>query len=94
MLYLVENKIIHRDLALRNVLVAKQSEGKYFAKVKIILYHNNSKVSDFGLSRLSSTGEYRSESKTIAIKWGAIESIQYGTFTSSSDVWSFGICIW
>ena len=30
----------------------------------------------------------------IAIRWTALEAIQNRIFTSSSDVWSFGVVIW
>ena len=83
MRHLEEYRIVHRDLACRNVLVTQDNEGMYIAK-----------VSDFGLSRPLSNDYYRTESKTMPVKWTAIEAIQYGIFTSKSDVWSFGICLW
>jgi serine/threonine protein kinase len=82
MIYLEENSIIHRDFALRNLLVNKV-DGKYVVK-----------VSDFGMSRLTEHGYYTSHDKTIPIKWSAPEVIAYGRSTSKSDVWSFGICLW
>ena len=51
-------------------------------------------MSDFGLSRVESAEYYRTEEKTLAIKWAAIESLQYGKFSTKSDVWSFGVCLW
>jgi ephrin-A/ephrin-B len=61
MLYLEENNIVHRDLALRNLLVCKV-DGKY-----------NVKVSDFGMSRSTEKGYYQSEEKSIPVKWSAPE---------------------
>ena len=55
----------------------------------------NSKVSDFGLSRVVSDNTYyKSESGMIPFKWSSIESCLYGKFTSKSDVWSFGVVLW
>jgi serine/threonine protein kinase len=61
MIYLEENSIIHRDFALRNLLVTK-TEGKYVVK-----------VSDFGMSRLTERGYYVSNDKSIPVKWCATE---------------------
>jgi serine/threonine protein kinase len=61
MIYLAENSIIHRDFALRNLLVSK-TDGKYIVK-----------VSDFGMSRLTKSGYYTSNDKNIPVKWCAIE---------------------
>ena len=96
MAYLSDHHVLHRDLALRNVLVSQQNEGKYIAKVNhfFSINNNNKKVSDFGLSRVESAEYYRTEEKTLAIKWAAIESLQYGKFSTKSDVWSFGVCLW
>jgi serine/threonine protein kinase len=82
MIYLEENSIIHRDFALRNLLVNK-TDGKYTVK-----------VSDFGMSKLTERGYYLSDDKAIPVKWSAPEVIEYGRSTSKSDVWSFGICLW
>ena len=32
--------------------------------------------------------------RMISIRWTALEVIKYGIFTSSSDVWSFGVVMW
>jgi len=80
MCLLEREKVIHRDLSLRNLLVKKQS-GIYIVK-----------ISDFGLSRAVET-YYRSDNN-IPIKWSAPEVLEYGTHSIKSDVWSFGICMW
>ena len=61
MIYLEQNNIIHRDLALRNLLVSKVND-KFTVK-----------VSDFGMSRSVEKGYYQSVEKTIPVKWSSIE---------------------
>ncbi len=74
-------KIVHRDLACRNILVGT---GKLL------------KVSDFGLSRnINYDNAYvKSSNGPVPVRWMAIESIMYHEFTTASDVWSFGIILW
>nr|XP_033780730.1 ephrin type-A receptor 1 isoform X1 [Geotrypetes seraphini] len=82
MRYLSERNYVHRDLAARNILVT----------------HNLlCKVSDFGLSRVLENdfeGTYETRGGKIPIRWTAPEAIANRTFTSASDVWSFGIVMW
>ncbi|XP_023442013.1 tyrosine-protein kinase Fer isoform X2 [Dasypus novemcinctus] len=80
MAYLESKNCIHRDLAARNCLVAE---------------NNVLKISDFGMSRQEDGGVYSSSGlKQIPIKWTAPEALNYGRYSSESDVWSFGILLW
>ncbi|XP_006913445.2 tyrosine-protein kinase Fer isoform X1 [Pteropus alecto] len=80
MSYLESKNCIHRDLAARNCLVSE---------------NNVLKISDFGMSRQEDGGVYSSSGlKQIPIKWTAPEALNYGRYSSESDVWSFGILLW
>ncbi|XP_060769295.1 tyrosine-protein kinase Fer isoform X4 [Neoarius graeffei] len=69
-----------RDLAARNCLVGE---------------NNLLKISDFGMSRQEDDGIYSSSGfKQIPIKWTAPEALNYGRYSSESDVWSYGILLW
>jgi len=84
MAYLEERNIVHRDLALRNLLVAV-GEGNERLTIKI---------SDFGLSRVLREGLYKRREGSIPIRWCAPEVLNKGIFTSKSDVWAFGVVLW
>ncbi|XP_077174308.1 tyrosine-protein kinase Fes/Fps isoform X2 [Paroedura picta] len=79
--YLASKGCIHRDLAARNCLVTES---------------NTLKISDFGMSRQEEDGIYSSTGgmKQIPVKWTAPEALNYGRYSSDSDVWSFGILLW
>ncbi|XP_077480589.1 tyrosine-protein kinase Fes/Fps isoform X2 [Stigmatopora argus] len=79
--YLERKKCIHRDLAARNCLV---TDGGVV------------KISDFGMSRQQDDGVYSAEGslRQIPIKWTAPEALNYGRYTTESDVWSFGVLLW
>ncbi|KAL2082281.1 hypothetical protein ACEWY4_022099 [Coilia grayii] len=78
--YLEGLKMVHRDIAVRNVLVAS---------------HDCVKLGDFGLSRYIEEEEYYKASVSrLPIKWMAPESINFRRFTTASDVWMFAVCAW
>ena len=95
--YLHEKNIIHRDLALRNILIM----SKYICK-----------ITDFGLSRVVEENTYyqvkaiQSTNQIIAILiqighnrrlpsiWYPPEVLETTLFHSQIDIWSFGITVW
>nr|XP_057912234.1 protein tyrosine kinase 2 beta, b isoform X2 [Doryrhamphus excisus] len=80
LVYLEGVNMVHRDIAVRNVLVASPECVK---------------LGDFGLSRYIEDEEYYKASVTrLPIKWMAPESINFRRFTSVSDVWMFAVCMW
>ncbi|XP_028996980.1 protein tyrosine kinase 2 beta, b [Betta splendens] len=80
LVYLGGVSVVHRDIAVRNVLVASADCVK---------------LGDFGLSRYIENEEYYKASVTrMPIKWMAPESINFRRFTTASDVWMFAVCVW
>ncbi|XP_069761509.1 receptor tyrosine-protein kinase erbB-4-like isoform X2 [Narcine bancroftii] len=81
MRYLEEKKMIHRNLAARNVLVKSPSHVQ---------------ITDFGIINLLALDEkkYFFDEVKMPIKWMALESIHFRRYTHQSDVWSYGVTIW
>ncbi|KAJ8674045.1 hypothetical protein QAD02_005307, partial [Eretmocerus hayati] len=79
--YLSQRKVLHGDLAARNILLSA---------------NNVVKICDFGLSRtMYKYDNYKKKTDgPVPIKWMAIESIKENFFSTQSDVWSFGIVLW
>lgn len=96
MAFIHSKNIIHRDLALRNLL-ATEISGRLEVK-----------VSDFGMAKMieGQDSYYKSESNHHPIKWCSIgncrsellfdhlETLKYGKYTLQSDVWAYGILLW
>ncbi|XP_066282421.1 proto-oncogene tyrosine-protein kinase receptor Ret-like [Branchiostoma lanceolatum] len=78
-------KIVHRDIAARNVVISDRKVAK---------------IADFGLSRdvyVSSAYERANqggEEELLPLKWMAVESLRDGVYTCESDVWSYGVLLW
>ncbi|XP_078612814.1 uncharacterized protein LOC144882706 [Branchiostoma floridae x Branchiostoma japonicum] len=76
-------RIVHRDVAARNVLITVDDVAK---------------LADFGLARdVYAADNYVCRDgchKLLPLKWMALESIETGEYTCQSDVWSFGVLLW
>jgi len=83
--YLSGMGMIHRDLALRNILISNNpgKGSKYLAK-----------ITDFGMARFLETDYYKSEDTEIPVKWTPPEALNFGKFSVHSDVWSYGVLLW
>ncbi len=80
--YLSSKRIMHGDLAARNVLLGDNLMAK---------------VGDFGLSKslYYDSMRYKKQKRPyVPWKWMALEYLTDGCFALKSDVWSFGIVIW
>ncbi|XP_039731720.1 protein-tyrosine kinase 2-beta [Pteropus medius] len=80
MAYLESINCVHRDIAVRNILVASAECVK---------------LGDFGLSRyIEEEDYYKASVSRLPIKWMSPESINFRRFTTASDVWMFAVCMW
>ncbi|XP_014207726.2 vascular endothelial growth factor receptor kdr-like [Copidosoma floridanum] len=79
--YLSKKKVLHCDLAARNILLST---------------NNIVKICDFGLAQTlyKDINYTRLHDVKLPFKWMAIESLRDGVFSTKSDIWSFGIVIW
>ncbi|XP_045491970.1 vascular endothelial growth factor receptor 1 isoform X3 [Colias croceus] len=79
--YLASRKVLHGDLAARNILLAED---------------NIVKICDFGLARsIYKNDEYqKKENSPLPVKWLAVECMTDRIFSTQSDIWSFGIVLW
>eukprot|EP00730_Choanoeca_flexa_P006755 TRINITY_DN12219_c1_g3_i12.p1 TRINITY_DN12219_c1_g3~~TRINITY_DN12219_c1_g3_i12.p1 ORF type:complete len:1414 (+),score=379.52 TRINITY_DN12219_c1_g3_i12:272-4513(+) len=80
--YLASKRIIHRDIAARNIM----------------LHHDNVvKIGDFGLTRMLPPGQdyWRlDKAGRLPVKYMAIETLTLKRFGLESDVWAFGVYMW
>jgi len=85
MSHLHEEKILHCDLAARNLLVALKGKDQYVVK-----------VADFGLSHIAAESEnYNINAETkFPIRWSAPEVMTRHQVSQKSDVWSYGVAMW
>lgn len=81
MAYLEDRRMVHRDLALRNVLLHVCGRAL---------------ISDFGLAKFLDVdqSEYHAGGGKLPIRWLAPECIRERKFTHKSDVYAFGVTIW
>ena len=85
MRYIAAQKMVHRDLATRNILLSTKLECK---------------ITDFGLARdlYEGDGQYIAnagykQSNPTAWKWTSLEGLRQSTYTIEGDVWSYGILL-
>ncbi|PRP87620.1 hypothetical protein PROFUN_04647 [Planoprotostelium fungivorum] len=71
--------ILHRDLAVRNLLLSATMDVK---------------VTDFGLSKKVTKGESVQEDITGPLKWMSPEALASQEYSTKSDVYSFGVLVW
>jgi len=76
MYHLENEKIIHRDLAARNCLLTENYDTK---------------VADFGLSKIAGATFSDSDYGNWPLKWLSPETLETRNFDSKTDVWSFGV---
>ena len=83
--YLSEKRVMHGDLAARNVLLSRADSENIVAK-----------IADFGLSKrfYDNVTYTKKERNSVPWKWMAPEFWDKSIFTLCSDVWSYGVVIW
>ena len=86
MAFLEKCKIMHGDLAARNVLLSSIDND-----------HPIAKITDFGMAKsFYIYPDYQEASRNVPWKWMAYEviAIDLRMFSLKSDVWSFGVLLW
>ncbi|ODN02922.1 Vascular endothelial growth factor receptor 1 [Orchesella cincta] len=78
--FLASKEVIHGDLAARNVLLVDQ---------------NTAKISDFGLSRklYGYINYIKKKEEPLPWRYMSLESLKEMTFSTSSDVWMYGVLL-
>ncbi|KAG5675894.1 hypothetical protein PVAND_005754 [Polypedilum vanderplanki] len=79
--YLATRKVLHGDLAARNILLCDD---------------NIVKICDFGLARsMYKNDNYKKKGEApLPFKWLSIEAISDHVFSTYSDVWAYGVVLW
>jgi len=79
----VERRLLHRDLSLRNVLCFKLDVPAMTAVVK---------VGDFG--KAINFGTIPRPEEPVPIRWAAPEVLSAHEYSESSEAWSYGVTLW
>jgi len=81
--YLTTKKVIHGDLAARNILVTE---------------NHSVKITDFGLSKhlYNYTNNYITKKNDTPMpwRWLSLEALTDQSFSVHSDIWAYGITLW
>lgn len=77
--YLANHRIVHRDVAARNVFLAGDS----------------CRIGDFGMSKtlIGKDEEKYYDRRPPPVRWCAPEVLQFYTYSVESDIWSFGMLL-
>jgi large subunit ribosomal protein L40e len=91
MLQLVEHKLVHRDLGLRNLQVF-ELDAENCSRVTV-------KVTDYGLSCIRCNSNLQLSAGSVAadklpFRWMSPEAIERHLWSEKSDVWAFGVTVW
>ncbi|XP_017776485.1 PREDICTED: focal adhesion kinase 1-like [Nicrophorus vespilloides] len=77
--YIHSKDYVHRDIAVRNILVMNPRHVK---------------LADFGLARKLENNIYIGKYYKVPIRWMSPESLKLNSFSTASDIWMFGVCVW
>lgn len=102
--YLARKCVLHGDLAARNILLADDGVVKVadFGMARQMYYDGNYQKKG-QVNHLMTSSKETNDNNPITnhrhqglmpVKWMAIESLMDRTFSSQSDVWSFGVLLW
>jgi Ran GTPase-activating protein (RanGAP) involved in mRNA processing and transport/tRNA A-37 threonylcarbamoyl transferase component Bud32 len=87
MAFLEQQRIIHRDIAARNVLVGKDATDVKMADLGAARnVHRTSELVDGGV--------YVATTDHTPARWMSLEALRHGRFSHASDVFAFGVLLW
>ncbi|KAH7708534.1 Protein F09A5.2 [Aphelenchoides avenae] len=78
LVYLASRKLVHRDVAARNILLTESMEAK---------------ISDFVLPQGSEGNVLVSKAGELPVKWMSPESLRVGCFNTKTDIWNYGMLL-
>eukprot|EP00095_Tigriopus_kingsejongensis_P008100 maker-scaffold590_size129399-snap-gene-0.33 protein:Tk08100 transcript:maker-scaffold590_size129399-snap-gene-0.33-mRNA-1 annotation:"tyrosine-protein kinase transmembrane receptor ror" len=96
MKYLSDRHFTHRDLAARNCLLGHNLALKIsdFGLTRDIYTNEYYQVRIFLSSIELKITPQMGEHRLLPIRWMSPESIQFGKFSTETDIWSFGVVLW